>query len=254
MTHTEVIDFILKHIIHRFGIPQTLTTDQGASFISKEVKSFAESYGVKLLSSSPYYAQANGQAESSNKTLLKQVKKKIEEHPRKWHEVLSEALWAHRISKHGTTEVTPFALVYGQEVVLPVEVNLGSLRYIQQDNLSSEDYKTLMGDNLDEVIDKRLKALEEIEKEKKRVAKAYNKRVKAKLFQVGNLVWKTILPLGTRSREFGKWSPSWEDPYRVCDIVRGNTYFLETLQRKPFQRAINGKYLKKYFPSIWQDA
>ncbi len=66
MTHTEVIDFILKHIIHRFGIPQTLTIDQGASFMSKEVKSFAESYGVKLLSSSPYYTQANGQADSSN--------------------------------------------------------------------------------------------------------------------------------------------------------------------------------------------
>ena len=100
-------------------------------------------------------------------------------------------------------------MVDGQEAVLPVEINLGSLRYIKKDDLSSEDYKTLMGDNLDEVIDKRLKALEEIEKEKKRVAKAYNKRVKAKLFQVGDLVWKTILPLGTRSREFGKWSPSW---------------------------------------------
>nr|ABA96839.1 retrotransposon protein, putative, unclassified [Oryza sativa Japonica Group] len=225
MTHTEVIDFILKHIIHRFGIPQTLTTDQGASFMSKEVKSFTKSYGIKLLSSSPYYAQANGQAESSNKTLLKLVKKKIEEHPKRWHEVLSEALWAHRISKHGATKVTPFELVYGQEAVLPVEVNLGSLRYIKQDDLSSEDYKTLMGDNLDEVIDKRLKALEEIEKEKKRVAKAYNKRVKAKLFQVGDLVWKTISPLGTRSKEFGKWSPSWEGPYRICGIVRGNAYF-----------------------------
>ena len=222
--------------------------------MSKEVKSFTESYGIKLLSSSPYYAQANGQAESSNKTLLKLVKKKIEEDPNKWHEVLSEALWAHRISKHGTTKVTPSELVYGQEAVLPVEVNLGSLRDIKQDDLSSEDCKTLMGDNLDEVIDKRLKALEEIEKEKKRVAKAYNKRVKAKLFQVGDLVWKTILPLGTRSKEFGKWSPSWEGPYRVCGIVRGNAYFLETLQGEHFQRAINGKYLKKYFPSVWQYA
>src|SRR5512139_3105533 len=253
MTHTEVIDFILKHIIHRFGISQTLTMDQGASFMSKEVKSFTESYGIKLLSSSPYYAQANGQAESSNKTLLKLVKKKIEEHPKRWHEVLSEALWAHRISKHGATKVTPFELVYGQEAILPVEINLGSLRYIKQDDLSSEDYKTLMGDNFDEVINKRLKALEETEKEKKRVAKAYNKRVKAKLFQVGDLVWKTILPLGTRSREFGKWSPNWEGPYRVCGIVRGNAYFLETLQGECFQQAINGKYLKKYFPSIWQD-
>nr|AAX95392.1 Reverse transcriptase (RNA-dependent DNA polymerase), putative [Oryza sativa Japonica Group] len=180
------------------------------------------------------HTEANGQAESSNKTLLKLVKKKIEEYPKRWHEVLSEALWVHRISKHGATKVTPFELVYGQEAVLPVEM--------------------LMGDNLDEVIDKRLKALEEIEKEKKRVAKAYNKRVKEKLFQVGDLVWKTILPLGTRFKEFGKWSPSWEGPYRVCGIVRGNAYFLETLQGERFQRAINGKYLKKYFPSVWQDA
>nr|CAE04479.3 OSJNBa0029L02.20 [Oryza sativa Japonica Group] len=200
------------------------------------------------------HTEANGQAESSNKTLLKLVKKKIEEHPKRWHEVLSEALWAHRISKHGATKVTPFELVYGKEAVLSVEVNLGSLRYIKQDDLSSEDYKTLMGDNLDEVIDKRLRALEEIEKEKKRVAKAYNKRVKGKLFQVGDLVWKTIFPLGTRSKEFGKWSPSWEGPYRVCGIVRGNAYFLETLQGERFQRAINGKYLKQYFPSVWQDA
>ncbi len=133
---------------------------------------------------------------------------------------------------------------------MPVEVNLGSLRYIKQGDLSVEDYKTLMGVNLDDVIDKRLKALEEIEKEKKRVAKAYNKRVKAKLFQVGDLVWKIILPLGSQSKEFGKWSPSWEGPYQVCGIVRGNVYFLETLQGERFQRAINGKY----FSSIWQDA
>ena len=43
MTHREVIEFITEHIIHRFGIPQTLTMDQGSSFISKEVHDFAES-------------------------------------------------------------------------------------------------------------------------------------------------------------------------------------------------------------------
>jgi hypothetical protein len=79
MTHREVIDFITGHIIHRFGIPQTLTTDQGTSFISKEVREFVDSYGIKLLNSSPYYTQANRQAESSNKTLVKLIKKKIED-------------------------------------------------------------------------------------------------------------------------------------------------------------------------------
>ena len=42
MTHREVIECITEHIIHRFGIPQTLTTDRGSSFISKEVRDFAK--------------------------------------------------------------------------------------------------------------------------------------------------------------------------------------------------------------------
>jgi hypothetical protein len=60
MTHKEVIHFISEHIIHRFGIPQILTTDEGSSFMSHQVREFAESLKIKLLSSSPYYAQANG--------------------------------------------------------------------------------------------------------------------------------------------------------------------------------------------------
>ena len=92
------------------------------------MRAFAESYKIKLLNSSPYYAQPNRQAESSNKILIKLVKKKIEENPRRWHEVLSEALWAHRMSRHGSTKVTPFELVYGQEDVLPVEVNLDAYK------------------------------------------------------------------------------------------------------------------------------
>ena len=51
--------------------------NQGSSFISKEVRVFVESYKIKLLNSSPYYAQTNGQAESSNKILIKLIKKKI---------------------------------------------------------------------------------------------------------------------------------------------------------------------------------
>jgi transposase InsO family protein len=94
-----------EHIIHRFGIPQTLTTDQGSSFMSHQVRDFPESLKMKLLSSLPYYSQANGQAESSNKILVKLIKKKIEENPNRWYEFLSEGLWAHHISKHSATKV-----------------------------------------------------------------------------------------------------------------------------------------------------
>jgi hypothetical protein len=83
MMHREVISFVQEHIIHRFGIPQTLTTNQGASFMSHQFWEFTASMMFKVLNSSPYYAQANGQARSSNKTLPKIIKKEIDKFPRK---------------------------------------------------------------------------------------------------------------------------------------------------------------------------
>jgi hypothetical protein len=65
--------------------------------------------------------------------------------------------------------------------------------------LSAVDYHNLMLDRLDEGSDERIKALGEIERDKLRVARAYNKRVKEKSFQVGDLVWKMILPIGSKS-------------------------------------------------------
>ena len=111
-----------------------------------------------------------------------------------------------------------------------------------------------MMDNIDEVSDKRLQALKEIEKDKFRVVRAYNKKVKAKSFQIGELVWKTILPLGTKNNKFGKWSQSWEGSYKIIKVIFGNSYMVETMQGEHLPRALNGRYLKKYYPSVWQDA
>jgi hypothetical protein len=122
--------------------------DQGTSFTYGYVHEFADSYKIKLLNSSLYYAQVNGQAKSSNKTLIKLIKKKIEENPRRWHEVLSEAIWAHCISRHGATKVTPFELVYGQEAILPIEVNLGVYRLAKQNDLDAIVYQSLMMNNI----------------------------------------------------------------------------------------------------------
>ena len=111
-----------------------------------------------------------------------------------------------------------------------------------------------MMDNIDEVTDKCLRALKEIENDKLRVARACNKKMKGKSFQVGELVWKTILPLGTKSNKFGKWSPSWEGPYKIIKVISENSYMMETVQGERLPRAINGRYLKKYYPSVWQSA
>ena len=79
---------------------------------------------------------------------------------------MSKALWAHCISRHGATKLTPFEHVFGKEAVLPIEVNLDAYRLVKQNDLSAIMYHDLMMDNIREVTVKRIQALKEIEKDK----------------------------------------------------------------------------------------
>src|SRR6185369_10674342 len=180
VTSKEMIEFVKEHIIYRFGIPQTITNDQGTIFTSDEFKEFATRMGIKLLNSSPYYAQTNGQAKASNKGVIKLIKRKIDEQPRKWHTTLNEALWAYIMACHGATKVSPYQLVYGHEVVLPWELNLDSRRVIFQDQLTADEYSALMKDELEDLAGHRLNALANVEANKTRIGRWYDKKVKAK--------------------------------------------------------------------------
>jgi hypothetical protein len=92
--------------------------------------------------------------------------------------------------------------------------------------MSAVDYHNLMLIRLDKASNERGKALREIERDNLRVAKAYNKKVKEKSFQVGDLVWKTILPIGSKSNKFRKWLPTWEEPYRIKEVIIENCYMV----------------------------
>jgi hypothetical protein len=69
--------------------------------------------GIKLFNFSPYYAQANGEAEASNKIMIKLIQKKIYQKPKRWYSVLNEALWAYRMAPHGAMKTSPYELFMG---------------------------------------------------------------------------------------------------------------------------------------------
>ena len=129
----------------------------------------------------------------------------------------------------------------------------GSRRISLQNELTIE-YSDLMKDELEDLSSHGLRDLINVEANKARVARWYDKKVKVKNFAQGDLVWKFILPIGSKDLKFGKWSPTWEGPYKINRCVPGNAYILETLEGEQFSRALNGKYLKRYYPSIWVDA
>jgi len=106
---------------------------------------------------------------------------------------------------------------------------------------------------LDELVDldeERLTTLEVLTKQKERVVKAYNKKVKSKLFAQGDLVWKVILTMDRKNQVLGKWSPSWEGPWQILRVFSNNAYEIEELNDDQRILRINGKYLKKYKPML----
>ena len=92
----EVVSFIKRNILTRFGIPAEIVCDNGSQFISKRTTDFCAAWGIKMITSTPVHPQANGQAESSNKIIVNNLKKRLDEKKGRWAEELPLVLWADR--------------------------------------------------------------------------------------------------------------------------------------------------------------
>ena len=138
-------------MIHRFGLPQSITVDNGMVFNGSRILAFAQEYGIKILNSTPYYAQTNGQAKSTNKIIKANLRKVINNIPSNCDELFSEILWAYRTSKRLSINTIPFSLVYGHDTVLPVKLTVQSLRVAKQNQLSHIDYESAMMAEMDDL-------------------------------------------------------------------------------------------------------
>ncbi|KAL6177774.1 hypothetical protein ACLB2K_049296 [Fragaria x ananassa] len=163
----------------------------GATFMADETQEFLSDYWIKFLHSTPYYAQSNGQAEASNKIILSILKRMLADNPHDWQNELDNTPWAYRTSKRTPTVTTPYALMFGHDVVLPLEINVQSLH-------------------------------------------------------------KVVLPLTEKLHGRGKWSPKWEGLFVIDQIYGKGAYRLRDIDGDIHRNSINGRCLKKYFPSVWE--
>ena len=74
----DVKKFIWKNIVTRFGVPNTLISDNGLQFDSRAFRDFCRDLGIMNKYSTPTYPQSNGQAEAVNKTILKGLKRRLD--------------------------------------------------------------------------------------------------------------------------------------------------------------------------------
>lgn len=128
------------------------------------------------------------QAKPTNKIIKNNLLKMMDNNASNWDELLFDAIWTYRTSKRSSTRTMPYALVYGHDAVLPLEITIQSLRVKNQNQLSHIDYQDATIFEIDDLIERQLKALNSIISQKQKVTEVYNKKVKTKSFHERKLV------------------------------------------------------------------
>ncbi|KAM1063650.1 hypothetical protein ACFX2A_028391 [Malus domestica] len=194
-----------------------------------------------------YHAPANGLAKTFNKTLCNLLKKVIGRTKRDWHERICKELWAYRTTHRTPTQATPYSLVYGAEAVLPLESQIPSLRMAIQEGLTDEENAKLRLQELEALDERRLEAQQHLECYQARLSKAFNKNVRQRSFQTGDLVLTLRRPIITTHKTKSKFTSKWDGPYVIQEVYTNGAYLImaeDGLKIGP----INGRFFKRYYP------
>lgn len=106
---------------------------------------------------------------------------------------------------------------------------------------------------LDELInldEESLVALDVLITQKERIAKAYYKKVKVKTFSTEDYVWKVIFLMDRKDMSLGKWSSTWKGLFQIIQVFLNNAYEIEELALDHRILRVNGKYLNRYKPML----
>jgi transposase InsO family protein len=98
-----------------------------------------KSTGIQLVHSTPYYPQGNGLAESSNKSLIRIIRKMLEENQKSWDSKLKFALWVDIVTNKKSIGTSPFKLVYGTDAIFPIQFVLQVAKFFQEEQTESND-------------------------------------------------------------------------------------------------------------------
>ena len=120
--------FIESNIICIYRLPHHIVTDNRVQFQS-ETSTLLQHYKIKHHQSSSYHPQVNGVVKARNKNIKRILAKMVESY-KDCSEYLEFALWGYRTTTRTSIGVTLYLLVYGCEVVLPVEMEIQSLRVL----------------------------------------------------------------------------------------------------------------------------
>jgi ribonuclease HI len=243
VTQVAVTRFVKNNIICRYGMPEMLITDNASNLNNHMMGQLCQQFKIQHHNSAPYRPKMNGAVEAANKN-VKKILSKMTETYKDWHEHLPYALCAYRTSVRTSVGATPYSLVYGMEAVLPVEVEIPSLRILSQTQLEEAEWAQARYEQLNFIDEKRLAALCHGQLYQRRIERAYNKKARPRTFQPGDLVLKKRNTALSDPR--GKFAPSYEGPYVVKKAFSGGAIILADMDGEEFRSPTNSDSVIKY--------
>ncbi|MCO5558278.1 hypothetical protein L7F22_011857 [Adiantum nelumboides] len=248
ITAADVSKFVLDYICSRFGTPLEILSDRGPGFRADLLDALLENLSIKHVHSTPYYSQCNGLVEKTNGVLCKIITKHVRDRPQDYDKHLTAALWVYRTSFKVSTQFTPYHLVYGEEALLPIEVELGSFRVLAKDATSSKEkleQKILDPQRLE--LDREASTDYYIAQANKK-REQFNNPVKEKKLEEGMLVMRCDSRLDLSHSK--KFLQRWESPYVIFKKLKNGSYRLRKLSDEIHKYPINGWRLKEFFQRI----
>jgi hypothetical protein len=243
-TDTVVIEFLEENILARFGCPRKIITDNAQAFKSMAMISFCQKYNIVLGHSTAYYPQGNGLAESSNKSLINIIKKVLKENKKSWHLHLKYALWANRIGTKKSIGTSPFQMVYGTDVVLPINLALPVMK-LWQDQNEEPNPLTRRINQLIEVQQHRDVIDEKLQKYQDNMKLLFDRKAKDRNFLPGDLVLRWDARKEDSGKN-GKFDHIWYGPFKISSSEGSNSFLLENLDGKILNNPVNARFLKHY--------
>jgi transposase InsO family protein len=235
----------LKDIVFRFGVPNSIITDNGTQFTGKPFLDFCDAFQIKIDWAAVAHPRTNGQAERANGMILQGLKPRIfdplREAAGRWAEEVPSVLWSLRTTPSRATGLTPFYTVYGAEAVLPTELDFGSPRVRNYDPEVSERARQ---DAVDQVDEAREAALLQSAKYQQALRRYHSKHVMPRGFEQGDLVLRRV----QSNKGKHKLSAPWEGPYEIARVLRPGTYKLKTMTGEEFKNAWNIQHLRRFYP------
>jgi transposase InsO family protein len=193
-------------IIHWFGVPNSIITDNGSQFTGGKFLEFCDKYHICVNWAAVAHPQTNGQVERANGMILQSLKPRIfdrlNKSGRKWLQELPSVIWSLRTSTSRATGFTPFFPVYDAEVILPTDLEYGSPRIKGYDKGANQRAHE---DSLDQLDEARTVALMHSARYQQALRRYQARKIRCQDLNEGDLV----LRLRQDNRGRHKLSPPW---------------------------------------------